>query len=404
VDDRRFDQLSRRIAALAVPRLPRRALAPVLGVPLAGALGLLADPDDALGQKNKGNNRNKNNDASAEKKNKKCKKEGKKCDKKKCKKQDKKCCCKDLKCKNDVCEGQGSQCPTDVNFVEEFGDSGSGEGDFNDPFGIAIDEDGFLYVTDTGNTRVQIFNQNGDFEDEFGESGDNNDDFLEPLGIGVNENSDGDLRIIVADPGQSSNARKLRRFDEDGDHISNNGDADLTSPTGVGIDPDGNIWVVDNENNGEVFLFNEDGGFITSFIPDGDGALDNPQGIAIFEDDDDNATYVYIADTGNNRVVKFEYVDNSDDGLEFVEEAGSSGSGNSQFNQPTGIAVDECGNVWVADQFNNRIQQLDKNLNFEDNFNNSLNRPTGVAINPDGNRLYVVNNNGNSVSIFDLDD
>jgi DNA-binding beta-propeller fold protein YncE len=400
VDDRRFDQLSRRIAALALPRLPRRALAPLLGVPLAGALGLLADPDDAFGQKNKGNNnKNKNNDASAEKKNKKCKKEGKKCDKKKCKKQDKKCCCKDLKCKNDVCEGQGSQCPTDVDFVEEFGN-------FNDPFGIAIDEDGFVYVTDTGNERVQIFDQNGSFEDEFGEQGTGEEQFQTALGIGVNENSSGQLRIIVADPGQTNDGRKLRRFDDEGNLVGSPiGRAALTDPTGVGIDPDGNIWVVDNVNEGEVFLYDEDGDFITSFIPDGDGALDNPQGIAIFEDDDDNATYVYIADTGNNRVVKFEYVSNdSDDGLEFVDDAGSGGSGNSNFNQPTGIAVDECGKVWVADRNNKRIQQLDKNLTFESRFSSSLDRPSGVAINPDGDRLYVVNNDGNSVSIFDLND
>lgn len=400
MDDRRFDQLSRRIAALALPRLPRRALAPLLGAPLAGALGLLTDPDDAFGQKNKG----KNKGASAEKKKKKCKKEGKKCDKKKCKKQDKKCCCKDLKCKNDVCEGKGPQCPTDVDFRDEFGDSGSGEGDFNDPFGIAIDEDGFVYVTDTGNERVQIFDQNGGFEDEFGSQGTGEEQLQTALGIGVNENNVGDLRIIVADPGQTNDGRKLRRFDENGNHISSIGRAALTDPTGVGIDSDGNIWVVDNVNEGEVFLYDEDGDFITSFIPDGEGALDNPQGIAIFEDDDDNATYVYVADTGNNRVVKFEYVDNSDDGLEFVDDAGSGGSGNSNFNQPTGIAVDECGNVWVADRNNNRIQQLDKNLNFESRFSNSLDRPSGVAINPDGDRLYVVNNDGNSVSIFDLTD
>jgi DNA-binding beta-propeller fold protein YncE len=404
VDDRRFDQLSRRIAALALPRLPRRALAPVLGVPLAGALGLLADPDDAFGQKNKGNNKNKNNDASAEKKNKKCKKEGKKCDKKKCKKQDKKCCCKNLKCKNDVCEGQGSQCPTDASLNDEFGDSGSGNGEFNDPFGIAIDEDGFLYVTDTGNTRVQIFDQNGGFEDEFGTQGNGQEQFQTPLGIGVNENSGGDLRIIVADPDMNDLSRRLRRFNENGGLISEIGRNALTEPTGVGIDADGNIWVVDNVGDGEVFLYDEDGVFEASWTPSGNGELDNPQGIAVFEDDDDNATYVYIADTGNNRVVKFEYVDNSADGLEFVDDAGSSGSGNSNFNQPTGIAVDECGNVWVADRINNRIQQLDKNLNFESRFSSSLDRPTGVAINPNGNRLYVVNNNGNSVSIFDLDD
>jgi DNA-binding beta-propeller fold protein YncE len=411
VDDGHFDSLTRRVSRLALPPLPRRGVTRLLGATaLSSVLGPLVDWDVVAKkqtQKGKGNGgaknqskdgaaKNQSNGATAEKK--KCKKSGSKCDKKKCKKKGKKCCCNNVKCKNSVC---GTKCPTNVDFNDEFGGNGSGAGDFNSPWGIAIDQDGFLYVTDTGNERVQIFNENGNFEDQFGSQGNGQEQFQTPLGIGITE--DGSLRIIVADPGETNSDRRLRRFDDNGDFIEDIGRSQLGTPTGVAIDNDNNIWVVNNVNDGEVFLFEENGDFITSFNPSGSGDLNNPQGIAVFEDTNENATFVYIADTGNNRVVKFEYTSNGSNGLQFVDDAGSTGSGSSNFNQPIGLAVDKCGNLWVADRLNNRIQQLDKNLNFEQRFGTSdLDRPTGVAINPDDNTLYVVNNDSNQVTIYDL--
>ncbi|MBM2825566.1 MAG: hypothetical protein HW402_1230 [Dehalococcoidales bacterium] len=61
---------------------------------------------------------------------------------------------------------------------------------------------------------------------------------------------------------------------------------------------------------------------------------------------------VYVADTYNHRIQKF-----SGSGA-FIAKWGSSGSGNSQFNEPAGVAVDAQGNVYVADQVNNRIQKF----------------------------------------------
>src|SRR3546814_6223457 len=58
---------------------------------------------------------------------------------------------------------------------------------------------------------------------------------------------------------------------------------------------------------------------------------------------------------------------------------------------PIGLAVDTCGNVWVADSENNRVAVFDKNLEFVDDVTQGFDLPTGVALGPDGDdTLYVV--------------
>ncbi|HXY13286.1 MAG TPA: 6-bladed beta-propeller [Terriglobales bacterium] len=68
-------------------------------------------------------------------------------------------------------------------------------GDFSLPTGVAVDKDGNVYVTDTLNNRVEIFDAEGTFISEFGKPGDGPGRFARPKGITV----DGDGHIWVAD-------------------------------------------------------------------------------------------------------------------------------------------------------------------------------------------------------------
>ena len=381
MDDRQFDDLSRRIAELPLPRLPRRGLMTLLGSgALAAALGAIAtDPQPAAAKK--------------------CKKEGQKCDKKKCKKQNKKCCCNNLKCKNDVCESKGGSCPTGQDFNKAWGDPGSGDSQFNVPWGISIDPDGDVFVTDRGNNRIQVFDANGVFQRKWGSSGTGKTQFVAVRGIAVNQNSNDDDREYVSDPGQSG-SRQFRKFNESGGWLADLAPDTMDDPFGATRDSEGNIWVVDTA--GIVFLFSSSGELIADWSPTGNGDISGAEGIAIFADKDADATFVYVARTDSSTVVKFEYVNNSNDGLEFIAKAGSFGTGSSQFKKPASVAADKCGNLWVSDTENNRIQKLDKNLNFKSSFTSSFNNPTGVALNASGNLLYVVDSLNSRVVKFDL--
>jgi DNA-binding beta-propeller fold protein YncE len=390
MDDRHFDDLTRRVGGMGLPALPRRGLLRALGG--AGLAGTLTLSLTEL---------QRTEAAQARDKNSKCKKEGKGCDKKKCKKQDKKCCCNGLKCNDGVCEGKGSKCPTKVNFSTSWTtfDSASGPDTFNTPRGITTDSNGNVYVVDSNNQRILTFDSGGALLREFGRKGNENNEFQVPTGIGFNQDSNGRNRLLVTDPGQSSTSRMLRQFQTNGTFVSNLGRSDLINPMGIAVGTDDRIWVVDTTNPGQVFRFNADGANPSILNPSGNGRLVNPEGIAIFNDKSDGGTYVFVTDTGNNRVVKYQFVNST---LAFRVAAGSSGSGSQQFNSPAGIAVDKCGNVWVADRLNDRIQILDKDLTFISRFTANFNRPVGVAFRSNGNTLYVTDSQKNRVAVFSL--
>jgi len=73
-----------------------------------------------------------------------------------------------------------------------------------------------------------------------------------------------------------------------------------------------------------------------------------PNGIAA-----DDMGHVYVAETGNSRIQKFD-----SHGRLLAVLGGTPGAGDGQFNGPYGVAVDGFGDVYVADTRNNRIQKL----------------------------------------------
>jgi DNA-binding beta-propeller fold protein YncE len=106
--------------------------------------------------------------------------------------------------------------------------------------------------------------------------------------------------------------------------------------------------VADSEND-RVQVFSAEGEFLAQWGSEGDddGQFKQPNGIAV-----DEAGNVYVADSGigNDRVQVF-----SAEG-EFLGKWGSNGDGDGQFKQPNGIAVDGSGKVYVTDSRNRRVQ------------------------------------------------
>lgn len=138
--------------------------------------------------------------------------------------------------------------------LKHLGGLGNGEAQFFFATNVAVDDDGKVYVTDTLNARVQVFDPEGRYLREFGARGDT-----------------------------------IGRF---------------AHPKGVAVDSFGNLYVVDSTWS-NVQIFNQRAEVLLYFAGRGviPGLLFNPNGIAI-----DKENRIYVADTFNSRVAIYQLI------------------------------------------------------------------------------------------------
>ena len=248
------------------------------------------------------------------------------------------------------------------NFIILWGNFGSSNASFHNPTGIACDARGDVYVTDTNNHRVQKFDGKlGGYLMKFGSRGNSEGQFSSPWGVAVDR-----VRgyIYVVD---SANFR-VQKFDPNGEFIMQWGsfgtnDGQFYFPRGIAVDPaDGAVYVVDMGNH-RVQKFDTSTNVLPQLLTKWGGGLGpghasdpraqepgqfrSPWGIAV-----DSQGDVYVTDAGNQRVQKFDREGN------FITQWGGFGNGDGQFNFPYGIAVDARGSVFVVDSANTRVQQF----------------------------------------------
>jgi DNA-binding beta-propeller fold protein YncE len=280
-------------------------------------------------------------------------------------------------------------------YVSQFGGSGSGNGQFNEPLGVAVDpNNGDVYVADRVNARVEKFDSNGNYMSQFGSYGTGNGQFHIPLGLGVDPGS-GDVYVT------DSNDR-VEKFDSNGNYLSKfgsygSGNGQFVVPEGVAVDrSNGDVYVADLGNN-RVEKWDSSGTYLSSFgsYGSGNGQFNEPAGVAVGDGE------VYVGDVINNRVEKF------DSNGAYVSQFGSTGSGNGQFDQPQGVAVDpNNGDVYVVDTPNNRVEQFDSNGNYLSQFgsygsgNGQFENPADVAVDPRTDDVYVSDESNDRVEKF----
>jgi streptogramin lyase len=252
---------------------------------------------------------------------------------------------------------------------------------FYDPRGITIDSSGNLYVADSGNRTIRKITTAGMVSTIAGYPGltgttDGTGSaarFYNPYGVTV----DALGNVYVADT--SNNAiRKITPAGvvttlaglagvTTGGFVNGTGSAArFSSPSGVAVDALGNVYVADKGNNairkitaiGVVTTLAGAGPFAKGFV-NGTGSaarFDYPSGVAV-----DASGNVFVADTDNNVIRKITVTGEVSSIAGNIN--GSSGSANgvgnaASFNRPNGIAIDNSGNVYVADSNNNTIRKI----------------------------------------------
>ncbi len=230
--------------------------------------------------------------------------------------------------------------------LKVWGSEGPGQGQLKEPWGVAVDPKGFIYVADTWNHRVQKFDLDGNFVAKIGPEqisvGGEPGQFFGPRGLAV----DAQGNLYVTDTGN----HRVQKFSPNGEFIAQfgsrgAGDGLLNEPVGIAIDNQGNILIADTWNQ-RVQKFNPQFQSVASWPIAGwnSQSVVNKPYIAV--DKDNN---FYITDPENHRVTKY-----GPDGQPRIA-WGKPGEDQVSVRLPTGIGVDGEGNVFVADSQNNRI-------------------------------------------------
>jgi uncharacterized protein (TIGR03663 family) len=240
-----------------------------------------------------------------------------------------------------------------------FGDNSTGDlpiGSFNQPWAVAISPDGkYIYVADTWNHRIQKFTSTGTPLKTWGtplyEPSNNN-----PFGIwgprGIAVNAQGN--VFVADTGN----KRILVYNSNGDFILQIGGeglaiAQFEEPVGIAFDMQGYLYVADTWNQRiQVFIPSEDGKVYTPFrqweVSGWYGeSLENKPYISA-----DSRGHIFITDPEAYRIIEF-----ASDGS-FIRTWGDYGTGAENFGLASSIAVDSQNRVWVSDAANNRLMRF----------------------------------------------
>ncbi|MED5275293.1 MAG: HYR domain-containing protein, partial [Thermoproteota archaeon] len=183
----------------------------------------------------------------------------------------------------------------DGEFISKWGGFGKDAGFFKSPRGITISDDEFVYVVDSGNARIQKFTLDGEYVSNFGQSGKLGGNFVTPVDLAINSD-----KIYVTDPNQN----KIIVFDLDGnfEKIFNDSVGGYPIyPEGITFDEENNFYIVDYRNN-RIIHYNESGVALSMFgqMGNDNGHFKFPKDVAISNDG-----YLFVTDTQGHRIQKF---------------------------------------------------------------------------------------------------
>jgi len=252
----------------------------------------------------------------------------------------------------------------------EFGKYGENSGNFIAPEDVYIHTDGKIYVVDTGNHRVQIFDTSGNFVKGFGSLGTVAGKLNSPKGLAIDDMGN----ILVTD----SNNNRVQVFNTAGNYETSF-DC-LSKPQGIARAVNGNIYVVNGGANC-INIYSSNYNLIKTFGLNGNGSgyLNSPKNISI-----DKSGMIYIADSGNSRVQIFDAEGN------FIN----------NFNtECRKIALDSNGNIFALDGINRRVKKYDASGNlivifpiFQEKGQLNTQAAAGIAVDMNNN-IYIANFN-----------
>jgi DNA-binding beta-propeller fold protein YncE len=261
-----------------------------------------------------------------------------------------------------------------------IGGTGNAPGNFSDPSALDISDDGRIFICDTGNQRLQIFDLLGRFRINVGGFGWAVEKFDQPMDIWARST----INIYVAD----YNNQRVQRFDKDmnfiGERRSNPGGLEsfqFLQVLSVAYSSQGDLFILDAGENKVIKYNNQDQGeAVFGFYDSGQGELTGPKQLELSTDhrvivSDAEAEALCIYDYFGNFLFKIEHPD---------------------FKYPRGLALDRTNRIYVADPENKSIFVFTPTGKFINQFRQvsgiSFTEPVDLAIhqNEKQTRFYII--------------
>ena len=252
----------------------------------------------------------------------------------------------------------------------------------NEPWGVAVCDNGDIVVAEYVAHCITIFNKEGKKVRSFGTRGTKEGQFKYPRGVAITN----DKHILVTDE------HRLQKVTFDGVYVqsvgsseSGNGQLHFHYPHGV-HPTTGLVFVADSWNN-RIQVFNSDLTYARSITLHGDKQLNEPHDVSI-----DSNGYVYVAEWGNNCITKLTTTG------EYITRFGSYGSAPGQLHCPSSLTINN-NLVYVSELGNYRVSVFDTKGTFLHCFYGSY----GTCITTDtfGN-LYVSGTWNNRLVVFSI--
>jgi hypothetical protein len=283
----------------------------------------------------------------------------------------------------------------------------------NGPYGVAAGRDGTIAIADTDNNRIRVVGTDNVIRTVFGNgvAASSETQVSHPQQVAVMPNGD----FAVADTGNNRVVELITGSDYTMQYINGNGTAgaglnQLNHPSGVGTDAAGNIYIADTGNNRIVvhtsngFLRPGGGSGTAGFTGDGGQAilaqLNAPVAVAV-----DATASLTIADQGNNRLrtIAGGPLISTIAGKGTNAYSGDGGPATqAAIGEVAGVAVDPSGNVYTSDDFRSHLSEITPDGTFKTVASGSadLYSPTGITIDRNGN-LYDADWIGDTITRWD---
>ncbi|MBA3869856.1 MAG: hypothetical protein H0X30_11985 [Anaerolineae bacterium] len=250
----------------------------------------------------------------------------------------------------------------------------SGETALFSPGDVAIDSLGNSYVSTQSGNSVIKFDKDGKFVMKWGDSGKDEGKFNLSFGVTVDANDN----VFITD----FYNHRIQKFDSDGKFLMEWKNEKSTSPAFIGIDAKGNIYVDEFPPHDDHYIqkFDSGGTLLSEWSGDSGKFGGRIEDIAV-----DQAGNVFVADPFTNKIKKM------DTAGKLVAAFGgdASNNGNGLFYSPFGVAVDGKGFVYTLDR--NFLQKLDADGKFVAQWSTAggdLDKASNVTADSEGN-IYV---------------